>query len=426
MTYRRPAALAFACVVALASLASGQSIELTPSHADGIYAAGERATFTVTVRGDAKALTDVQYRFRPASVATTKFGPLDVSSGSAEVGTTSDKPGTVMVEVTAKGADGKVVRGVSGAVFGASEIKPSAPRPADFDAFWKGQLEELAKVPVDAKVEAFQDVGGGAEYAHVELGNIDGSHVYGQLARPAGGGKHPAIVVFQYAGVYPLKREWAIEKARAGYLCLNVIAHDIRIDMPDEEYKKLADGKLKGYAMIGNESRETSYFRRMVLGTIRTVDYVASREDWDGKVLLVSGTSQGGFQSVACAGLSPKVTGVIVTVPAGADTMAVSAGRAPGWPYWRGDEKVMETSRYYDPVNFAAHVTCPVLVGVGLADVTATPSGVIAMFNQMPSTQKRLVTMPQAEHKGPNGNYPAVIQSWLAAAKAGEALPMGK
>ena len=63
----------------------------------------------------------------------------------------------------------------------------------------------------------------------------------------------------------------------------------------------------------------------MYLADIRAVDYLASRPDWDGKTLVVMGTSMGGQQSLCTAALNPEVTALIVHVPAGADTLRSAA-----------------------------------------------------------------------------------------------------
>jgi len=62
---------------------------------------------------------------------------------------------------------------------------------------------------------------------------------------------------------------------------------------------------------IGDEDREKSYFLRMYLGCYRAVEYLASRPDWDGKTLVVMGTSQGGQQSIVTAGLNPRITAMM-------------------------------------------------------------------------------------------------------------------
>ena len=89
----------------------------------------------------------------------------------------------------------------------------------------------------------------------------------------------------------------------------------------------------------------------------RAVDYIASRPDWDGKTLVVMGTSMGGQQSLCVAGLHPKVTHVIVNEPAGCDTngpLARPAIRLSVFPL--DHPKIMETALYFDAVNFAPRI----------------------------------------------------------------------
>ena len=54
-------------------------------------------------------------------------------------------------------------------------------------------------------------------YYKVTLGNIRGSHVYSQLARPKSAhpaAKFPAVLVVQWAGIYPLEKDWVVSRAR--------------------------------------------------------------------------------------------------------------------------------------------------------------------------------------------------------------------
>jgi cephalosporin-C deacetylase-like acetyl esterase len=91
-------------------------------------------------------------------------------------------------------------------------------------------------------------------------------------------------------------------------------------DLPPNQ----ATGVRSDYYAIGNTDRETSYFLNTYLRDSRAIDYIAGRPDWDGKTIVVMGTSMGGQQSLVTAGLNPKVTAVIVNEPAGADSHAKS------------------------------------------------------------------------------------------------------
>jgi cephalosporin-C deacetylase len=207
------------------------------------------------------------------------------------------------------------------------------------------------------------------------------------------------------------------------------MAHDLPFDQPKEFYDKLSAGDLKDYVAIGSEDREKSYFLRMVLGCYCAADYLASRPDWDGRTLVVIGTSQGGYQAFVTAGLHPKITAMLANVPAGCDSTAKQAGRAAGWPYWeskgyggRDVKKVMETSRYYDAVNFARRVKCPALVSMGLIDESCPPAGVLAAYNVLQGKKERLV-LPLSNHHGDRGAqnpYWSRSEQWLAALAKGK------
>src|SRR5690606_14522962 len=91
---------------------------------------------------------------------------------------------------------------------------------------------------------------------------------------------------------------------------------------------------LRNYASIGNEDRDTSYFLRMYLSCYRAAEYLKTRPEWDGRTLVVMGTSQGGQQTLVTAGLHPDITAALALVPAGADMLAPEKGRAPAYPRW--------------------------------------------------------------------------------------------
>ena len=87
----------------------------------------------------------------------------------------------------------------------------------------------------------------------------------------------------------------------------------------------------------------------------------------------------GGWQSLFTAGLNPKlITDIIVLAPVGVDTNADLHGRHAGYPYWpSNDPAVMNTARYFDPVNLASGITATTIIGVGMIDISAPAAGII-------------------------------------------------
>ena len=412
-----------------ATSSHAQELSVAPAKTGGVYGVGEKIVWHVAVRGEGAAnVGKVSYVLKRGALAEIGKGELTLGENGADLETSLDAPGSILAEFRAAVPEKPMIQALAGAIVAPDQIAPSAPRPADFDAFWQAKIEELNAVPANPILEAGQSDRASADYWKITLDNIRGSKVRGQLARPKNAtGKLPALLVVQWAGVYPLQKSWVTGRAAEGWLTLNINAHDLPIDNPAEFYQEKVNGELKDYPGIGNDDREQSYFLRMILSCYRAVDYLASRDDWDGKTLVVMGSSQGGMQALITGGLQPKVTAVIANIPAGCDHSGPLVGRRAGWPQWfdRGKGKdagqVREASRYYDAVNFASNIKVPTLVAAGLIDTTCPIAGVRAAYNQM-ATPKEFVVMENAEHQEINHSQAGFYNRsnvWLKQLKAG-------
>lgn len=430
------------CFSLLASpiFAADPAFTVTPDRASGVYAPNEKVTWKVDVAGDRAGLTALPYKVKKDAQVVISTGTIDLSAGPATITASREEPGAILAEIMSMDKTKQLPVAMGGAVISPEKIGPAAPAPADFDEFWQGKLKELAAVPPNPQLEKV-DVstvknGEGMECYKVSLDNIRGTHVRGVLAKPAKDGKYPAMLMVNSAGVSGLDKASIVGHAKAGWLVLNVSAHDLPVDESDAYYKELKEGSLKNYFYIGSEDRETSYFVRMFLGCARGAEYLASRSDWNGEVLIVTGSSQGGLQSFATAALCPKITAVMANVAAGCDNFAPLANpaRAFGWPYWlsnfgpkgRDMEKVKQTAGYFDGINFAARIKAPTLVGVALLDIAARPAGVIAAYNAIPAP-KELIIMATSDHYGSKGAQLPFFNTfikWKDALQKGKPLPL--
>jgi cephalosporin-C deacetylase len=380
-------------VVALvfAAAAAAQTLQFTPFHANGIYRVGETAGWTVACPPGA-----FSYTARKNGMEVVKSGALDCSSGTARIEVVLNEPAMLYVQV------GNGSKPVSlGAAISPWELKPSAPRPADFDEFWNTKLEALSKVAISPSVTPVESGVPGVELSRIQLDSV-GSHVQGYLAKPARKGKFPALVIFQYAGVYALQPRTVTGRAAEGWLAFDVDSHDIS---PSE-----AAGVPKNYQEIGNTDRETSYFLNMYLRDARAIDYIASRPDWDGKTIVLMGTSMGGQQSLVTAALRPAlISAVLVNEPSGADSNAELHGRMAGYPNWASsDPRIMRTALYFDTVDFAPRIKAPTLAALGFIDTIAPPAGIWTAINQIPGG-KEVVPMVESDH---NNRTPEKQGEW--------------
>ena len=389
-------AAVLAAAAGLAAAASAPCVSLAPFNASGIYASGERVGWTVTLAPDASAAAGgFAYTIRRDGLGVIASGDLRFAAGRATIATSLNAPAMLYLEIAPHGG---APCAVAGAAVAPAQLQPVAPRPADFDAFWAAKIQALEAIPAAPVLTPGESGRAGVDYWTIRLDNIGGAHVYGQLAKPAREGKFPAMLVLQWAGgPYPLDRTWVTNRAAEGWLVLNIEPHDVPGNLPAEFYAALP-AALKNYTAIGNIDRDRSYFLGMYLGDYRAVDYLASRPDWDGRTLVVTGTSMGGQQSLCVAGLHPRVTDVIVNEPAGCDALAPLHGRAASYPNWDlGDARVIATAPYFDAVNFASRIHARCLIAVGFVDVTARPSGIWTAFNQIPAP-KEIVPMIDSPH----------------------------
>jgi cephalosporin-C deacetylase-like acetyl esterase len=408
---------------------SDRKLLVSNARSNGVYQVGEKVGWRVEPKGS--SVDSVDYTLKKGDFSVLRKASLELKPGGTTVEASLDQPGTLLLDVQPAGFGGKSQRALGGAVIAPEKIAPSLPRPGDFDRFWQEKLKELSKVPANPQLAAMDSGNAQVDYWQITMDNIRGSKIRGQLARPKAAGKLPAMLVVQWAGVYGLPKAWATDRAAPGWLVLNINAHDLPIDQPADFYEKENKGALKDYVSIGNQDRESSYFLRMYLSCYRGAQYLVEREDWNGQTLLVTGTSQGGMQTLMTAGLHPRVTAAIALVPAGCDLTGAVAGRKPGWPayYWtvqgKDPAKVIDASRYYDVVNFAYNIKCPVLVGVGLVDEVCAPAGIFAALNQVQGS-KEIVFLTDADHQGTHNTHQTFYlrsSAWLEALRQGKAAP---
>ncbi len=406
-----------------------------PDREDGLYATGDRVGWTVSLN------TDVPFDDAVKAHWTIKRGGGEtIASGDIEFPSEFDTarieflaPGPGTYYVAAKQIDSPRRALIVGAAVDVKQVKLNSQPPADFDAFWQAQLDASKRVPLDWKLEEFPSDTPGVRYYKGTARGIEGSTIHFQLARPDDDAKHPAVLIQQWAGVYPLQRGWVIDKAKLGLIAMNVMPHDLPIDRDETFYAEQRDGPLKNYFTFGNQSRESSYYRRMILSGVRAAEVLAQQPQWDGKSMVATGTSQGGYLTIATAGLSDRITALCANVPAGLDTLADEDGRASGFPYWhqwkdgKADAASVATSLYYDGAHFARRIKVPALVAAGAIDTTCPPWGVIGTANLMQGPTE-LIFMPLSDHQGDGGKHQEAYyereHQWLQAISNGEEPPV--
>jgi cephalosporin-C deacetylase len=361
---------------------------------DAIYKVGDKVKFLITSKEGGEA----SYRLSndglgTISESTFKIEPGDVFSLHGSL----DKPGFLQLQV--QQGKNKVL---AAAAFDPTKIEPTAVMPDDFDSFWAAAKKELAAIPIDAQLVKSEKLSNDKVSCYqITLANVGGKRIHGWLSVPDGKGPFPAILTVPGAGVSGISPDKG--HALAGALSMNIIIHDLPVDETPEFYQKQAAGPLKDYRDIGMDDKDKNYYRAVILGCVRCIDYLVSRPDFNGKDLAVTGGSQGGALTLITSGLDPRVTLAAPAVAAMCDHSGKAFGRISGWPHWlmRVPEdkakKVLETSAYYDAVNFARKFKGKSLHSVGFIDTVCAPTTVYAAFNVHPAP-KVMISNPLMGH----------------------------
>ena len=353
--------LALVALLPLSAQIRGNNVVVTvePDHQDWHYELGQTAKFNVEVRRSGTLIDHVQidYQAGPEMYQTEKKS-LTLKDGTLQLKGTMKQPGFYRVDVTAH-VDGKDYKGACAAAFAPGQLQPSTVMPQDFETFWQGAIKEARKTDLNPTKRLLperctKDV----NVYEVSFQNIQPNYrTYGILCVPVKEGKYPALLRVPGAGVRPYGGD--VYTASRGAITLEIGIHGIPVTMEQKVYDDVFNGALMGYWEFNMDSRDKHYYKRVVLGCIRALDYIEQYTPWNGRELGVSGSSQGGFLTLATAALDPRITYYAPVHAALCDHTNSLRGAACGWPhyfYWnkgKGQEKQIEVSRYYDGVNFA-------------------------------------------------------------------------
>lgn len=393
-------------------------ISVSPDKPDWAYQLGEKVEFIVSVTQSGRPIPveNVRYFVKEEKMDPIQNGSLALKEGKASIKAEGmKKPGFLRCEVFAT-VDGKEYRGLGTAAFEPEKIQPTVTMPTDFEAFWDAGKEELAKIPMEAKMthipERSTDV---VDVYHVNFRNFGNSRIYGMLTVPKADGKYPAILQVPGAGIRPYAGD--IAKAARGAIVLQIGIHGIPVDMAQEVYMSLSAGALSGYPTFNIQDKDRYYYKRVYLGCVRAVDFLVSLPQYDGQNLGIQGGSQGGALSIITAALDPRIKYLSAMYPALSDMTGYLNGRAGGWPHvfagnnlqYFNNPKSIETIGYYDVVNFARLLKTPGFYSWGYNDDTCPPTSYYSAYNQIKAPKEAFVipetghwTYPEQGHKADN------------------------
>lgn len=285
--------------------------------------------------------------------------------------------------------------------------------PADLGPFWDEVKSELSALPLEpdlspVPLRSTPDV----NVYQVHYRSLGGLRIASWYCVPAHGvGPFPALIEFPgYKGDPSLPRGWA----QQGIATLSVaVRGKLR---SDREFNPGYPGLLTN----GIEDPATYGYQGVISDCIRGVDFLLTRPEVDGDRLFAHGASQGGGLTLITVALRPEVRGGAASCPflcSIPDAMRLvrtnpyneinSYLRA----YPDRKEQVLKTLSYFDAVNLAGLVQCPMAVGIPLDDSICPPETQYAAYRNL-AGPKELWLIADAVHGNPT-EYLEKERAWL-------------
>ncbi len=365
------------------------------------FDSGEEMAFAIRLEGVKGDIPDGAYfvdweRRGDDGIVEKGRAPLPTAGAPLVVRTKMDAPGFVCVEANVVDAQGVRVKKkhrweprvffMGGAAVAPEELRPGT-EPADYDDFWNAQMAALEAVPIETELTPTPCADAGVRLYAVRIACSGGRPVTGWLTIPSDtslGKRYPVSVGFRGASTDDQPAPDGGPHDRIHFMSNG---HGFELGRGPEYVKEFFASVCKpgfgyGFDPKSNSHKETSYWLGMALRAARAVQWAATLPEWDGKALLLDGTSQGGWQALMAASLVPHVTKITTGVTWGCDwTGQNEYGRLPSGyrpKCWFPD------MAYFDAVFAARRVRCPVEIKTaGLGDYVSPPSSLAVLYNAL-------------------------------------------
>jgi len=291
-------------------------------------------------------------------------------------------------------------------------------RPDDFDTFWQSTLQQAESVALDAVFE-FNELRSddAVDVYDVHYRSLDNVAIAAwycvprEITAPLPG----LLLPPGYIQDPPIPREWALR----GYAAL---APAPRGKVRSREQ---FDPGYPGLLTHNIVDRNTYGYRGFYVDVVRAVDVVKTRPEVDARRVGICGFSQGGALAIIVPALRRgDITAAVSGVPYLTDFLG-AAELTRTYPYHEITDylrlyperrpAVKETLAYFDCLNFASQVTCPIIVSLGKQDNIVPPETCRAAYDALASAHKALYCYEHCGHDGGMAlGFSDVAQAFLA------------
>ena len=288
-------------------------------------------------------------------------------------------------------------------------------KPADFDAFWEDVMAQAAAIPlapevVPAPLRSTPEI----DVYEVHYNSLDHVRIAGWYCVPKDRPR-PLPAILQVPGYLmepPIPKNWG----KKGYAAFSAAP---RGKLRSHHQFNPGYPGLLTYSIV---DRNTYTYRGFYTDACRAIDFLLTRDEVDPERIGVTGHSQGGGLTVSTAALRPQVRAASAGAPYLCGFMD-SADLTHTYPYQEitnylrlhPDQRraVEDTVSYFDGVNLADRIRCPIIVSVGLQDNVCPPETGYDLFRAISSSDKQIYPYDGHGHDAGQFTHAAIIDAFF-------------
>lgn len=284
--------------------------------------------------------------------------------------------------------------------------RPEPDPPLDLEQFWSETLAEAASLPLSFELTAAGPSLRGVTCSRATFAGFRGAPISGWFVRPDSVEQVPGVVWYHgytARGGRPLEL-YALAAQGVAVLSMDCRGQSGEAPEPPTE----GTGHVPGWMTKGARDPHTYYYRDVYADAVRALETLCSLPEVDDTRVAVTGASQGGGLALAVAALSARPVFAWADIPflchfRRAVDVALAGPYLEISDFLRRrpelEEDVFATLGYFDNLNLAPSVSCPVVVTAGLWDDVCPPSTIFPTFERIGAADKELVTFSYLRHE---------------------------
>jgi cephalosporin-C deacetylase len=295
---------------------------------------------------------------------------------------------------------------------------PPLDKKSDFDQFWERAISEAKKGALETEL-AKNNRKSSHRFTSYDISykSFSRTTINAELLMPRKAPKPKAIIhIHDYNNVVTHPQQDLDDSLSHLIITLRGHANLIRTADADEEHVS------PGYIIENILDRDTYYVKAVYIDLYRSIDMLRLIPDINCSAIGAIGKGFGAAAAMFAAAFTDRIAALVLDTPAFCH-LSMSQNIAESDATREINEfvatarnkkkQIKDNLTYFDALNFADRVSCPVLATVGFKDVMSPPECVFSLFNHIQSEKVMAVYPEEGNNAGGNAQF-RKSQEWVA------------